>query len=159
MQSIATEVKRLCTPAFVYLVFSTLFIITAMIQNAGNTNKVCLGRVECSVKSTSATFLIKILWVVLWTWVLSSLCKSGHSNIAWFLVLLPFIMIFVVLIMIADIVTGNDQTMHALIGEMSRDTSNPQQQQLSSEAALNLRMQSGYLDSGNQFSGVKVYQI
>ena len=158
MQSITTEVKRMCTPAFVYLVFSTLFIITAMVQNAGNTNKLCIGRVECSVKSTSATFLIKILWVVFWTWILSSLCKSGHSNVAWFLVLLPFIMMFALLVMFADMVSGNEQAMRALLAETSHNVSSQQQQQ-QSEAALNMRLQSGYLESGNQFSGVKVYHM
>jgi uncharacterized protein YacL len=156
MQSVASEVKRLCTPALVYLVFSILFIITAMVQNAGNTNKVCIGRVECNVQSTSATFLINILWVVFWTWILSSLCKYGHSNIAWFLVLLPFIMVFVMLVMFADMVSGNERAMKALLEETSRDISN---QQLSSDAALNMRLQSGYLESGNQFTGVKVYHL
>ena len=31
-----------------------------------------------------------------WTWILNLMCKDGHKNIAWFLVLLPFIMIFVI---------------------------------------------------------------
>ena len=156
MQSITTEVKRLCTPAFVYLVFSILFIITAMVQNTGNINKVCIGRVECNVQSTSATFLINIMWVVFWTWILSTLCKYGHSNIAWFLVLLPFIIVFAMLVMFADMVSGNERAMNALLEETSRDISS---QQLSGDAALNMRMQSGYLESGNQYAGVKMYQL
>lgn len=156
MQSLFSEVKRLCTPALVYLIFSLLFTITAMVQNAEYTNKICIGRVECNVKSTPAMFIIEILWVVFWTWILSMLCKNGHSSLAWFLVLLPFIVMFIMLVAFADAVAGNEKAMRALVEQTSRDLSN---QQLSTDAELNLRMQSGYLDSGNQFAGVKVYQL
>ena len=146
----------MCTPATVYLVVAILFTITAMVQNAGNTNKMCIGRVECNVKSTPALFIIEILWIVFWTWVLNSLCKNGHSSVAWFLDLLPFIVIFIMLVMFADMVSGNEQAMRALLEQTSRDVSN---QQLAGDVALNKHLQSGYLNSGNQFSGVQIYQI
>jgi len=156
MQSVVSEVKRLCTPALVYLMFSLLFTITAMVQNVGNVNKLCVGRVECNVKSTPALFIVEILWIVFWTWILSLLCKNGHSSLAWFLVLLPFIVMFILLVAFADAVSTNEKAMHALMEQTSRDISN---HQLSSEAELNMRMQSGYLDSGNQFSGVRIHQL
>ncbi len=155
MQSIVSEVKKLCTPSLVYLIFSLLFTITAMVQNAGNTNKVCIGRVECNVKSTPALFIIEILWIIFWTWILSTLCKNGHSSLAWFLVLLPFIVIFLLLLYFADMVSGNERAMNALMEQTARDIS---KQQLASDAAINLHLQSGYLDSGNQFSGVRIHQ-
>ena len=156
MQSVAYELKRMCTPATVYLVVAILFTITAMVQNAGNTNKMCIGRVECNVKSTPALFIIEILWIVFWTWILNSLCKNGHPSVAWFLVLLPFIVIFIMLVMFADMVSGNEQAMRALLEQTSQDVSN---QQLAGDMALNKHLQSGYLNSGNQFSGVQIYQI
>jgi hypothetical protein len=146
----------MCTPATVYLVVAILFTITAMVQNAGNTNKMCIGRVECNVKSTPALFIIEILWIVFWTWVLNSLCKNGHSSVAWFLVLLPFIVIFIMLVMFADMVSGNEQAMRALLEQTSQDVSN---HQLAGDMALNKHLQSGYLNSWNQFSGVQIYQI
>ena len=47
MQAV-TEIKKLCTPAFVYLVIAVFGLIVVMLQNVGNTNKLCVGRVECS---------------------------------------------------------------------------------------------------------------
>lgn len=89
--------KKLCTPAFVYLVVSVLAIIVIMFQNGGNTDKYCVGSFECPVSSTPMVFLLKFLYVAFWTFVLDSICKAGHKNISWFLVLLPFLLFFVLL--------------------------------------------------------------
>ncbi len=53
-------------------------------------------------------------------------------------------------------VSGNERAMNALMEQTARDIST---QQLRSDAAINLHLQSGYLDSGNQFSGVRVQQL
>ena len=44
--------KKLCTPAYVYLVISIIFIIVSSLQNYGNVNTYCLGDYECDVSST-----------------------------------------------------------------------------------------------------------
>lgn len=88
-------VKKLCTPAYVYLMISVVAIILSMYQNAGNTNKYCLGMYECDVSNTTLVFLGKILYVIFWTFVLNSICKAGYEKISWLLVLLPFILFFV----------------------------------------------------------------
>ena len=87
--------KNLCTPAYVYLVISVLAIIIMMVQNYGNVNTYCVGSYSCSVTSTVLIFLIKALYVLFWTWVLNLICRAGSPNLAWFLVLLPFILFFV----------------------------------------------------------------
>ena len=88
------SVNQLCTPSFVYLVLSVIGIIVTIFQNMGNTNKYCLGSFTCDVTSTVAIFIMKIVCILFWTWILNLMCKDGHKNIAWFLVLLPFILIF-----------------------------------------------------------------
>ena len=45
-------------------------------------------------------FIVKIIYILFWTWVLNLMCKDGHSGIAWFLVLLPFILLFVIMGMV-----------------------------------------------------------
>jgi len=40
---------------------------------------------------------MKVLYILFWTWVLNLMCKGGYKNVAWFLVLLPFVLFFVVL--------------------------------------------------------------
>ena len=88
-------IKKLCTPAYVYLVLSVISMIILMIQNAGNTTKYCVGSFQCNVQSTTMVFLTKILYIAFWTFVLNWICKAGYKNVSWFLVLLPFIMFFI----------------------------------------------------------------
>jgi hypothetical protein len=147
-----SEIKKLCTPAFVYLVIAVLGLITIMLQNVGNENKLCVGRVECSVSTTAGTFLVKALWIMFWTYILSTLCKYGHSNIAWFLVLLPFIIMLIALVYMADMITGSNRA----IAETATDAILVQQHR--DDATMNLRVQQGYFESGAH-SGVKVYQL
>lgn len=87
----------LCTPSRVYFVISSIFILLAFFQNYGNSNLYCLGSRSCDVSNTYLIFLLKIVYVLFWTWVLNLICKSGASPIAWFLVLIPFLLMFLML--------------------------------------------------------------
>lgn len=89
--------KKLCTPAYVYLVISSIFLLIASLQNYGNINTYCLGDYSCDVSSTILIFLIKVIYILFWTWILNLMCGAGASGIAWFLVLLPFILMFILI--------------------------------------------------------------
>ena len=97
------SLKRLCTPSLVYFVISSIAIIIMFFQNFGNRNVYCLGAFNCDVSNVSMIFIIKILYVLFWTWILNLICNSGYKNVAWFLVLFPFILFF---ILIALLFTG-----------------------------------------------------
>jgi hypothetical protein len=86
--------RNLCTPAYTYLVISLIALIIMLFQNVGNVNMYCLGSYSCSVTSTTLVFLIKAVYIVFWTWILNLMCRAGATNIAWFLVLLPFLLMF-----------------------------------------------------------------
>jgi hypothetical protein len=90
-------IKKLCTPAYIYLVISVIAIIIMMFQNCGNVDMYSLGSYECSVPNTALVFFIKFLYVAFWTFILDSVCKAGHTQFSWFLVLFPFILSFVLL--------------------------------------------------------------
>jgi hypothetical protein len=90
-------IKKLCTPAYVYLVISILAIVIMMFQNSGNVDIYCIGNYECPVPNTALIFFIKFLYVAFWTFILDSVCKAGHKQFSWFLVLFPFILFFVLL--------------------------------------------------------------
>jgi hypothetical protein len=92
-----TKLGQLCTPAYVYFIISVLAIVIAAIQNMGNNKKYTLGSFSCNVPSCLAVFIVKIVYILFWTWILNLICKDGHKGIAWFLVLLPFILLFVIL--------------------------------------------------------------
>jgi hypothetical protein len=86
--------KNLCTPAYVYLVISLIAIIVMAFQNISNTNMYCVGMYDCNVSSVFMVFLLKIIYVIFWTWVLNIICRGGAPGLAWFFVLLPFILMF-----------------------------------------------------------------
>ena len=41
--------------------------------------------------------MIKLVYVLLWTYILQLLCRKGYSSVSWFLVLLPFIGMFILI--------------------------------------------------------------
>jgi len=92
-----TKLSQLCTPSYVYFIISVLAIAIAAVQNMGNNKKYTLGSFSCNVPSCLAIFIVKILYILFWTWILNLICKDGHKGIAWLLVLLPFILLFVML--------------------------------------------------------------
>ena len=90
-------IKELCTPSLIYFVLSMLGLAISIIQNLGNTRVYNLGSFSCNVPSTIIVFIIKLMYILFWTWVLNLICKDGHSSISWFLVLFPMILLFVLL--------------------------------------------------------------
>jgi hypothetical protein len=71
--AITTPSKFYCTPAIVYLVFSAVAVILA------------IGTVS------TASILIKVIFILIWAWFLNYLCDSGYTTVSWFLVVFPFI--------------------------------------------------------------------
>ena len=94
------KLSQLCTPSYVYFIISVLAITISVIQNIGNNKKYTLGMFSCRVPSCIAIFIIKVIYIFFWTWILNLMCKDGHSGIAWFLVLFPFIFLFVIMGMV-----------------------------------------------------------
>lgn len=90
-----TKLSQLCTPSYVYFIISALAIAISALQNMGNKNKYTLGIFSCYVPSCIMVFIVKVIYILFWTWILNLMCKDGHSGIAWFLVLLPFVLLFV----------------------------------------------------------------
>ena len=68
---------KICAPVKLYLAISVLFILVGFVFNA---LPIYAG-------------LLKALFVLLWSWILSILCRKGMKELAWAFVLLPFIMI------------------------------------------------------------------
>ena len=90
-------IKKLCTPAYIYLVISVIAILMMMFQNSGNVDTYCLGSYNCPVPNTALVFFVQFVYVAFWTFILDSICKAGHKQFSWFLVLFPFILLFVLL--------------------------------------------------------------
>ena len=89
--------RNLCTPAHIYLVVSLVALVVIYIQNRNNVNVYCLGPYECEVYNTSLIFIVKLSYILFWTWILNLMCHSGATSIAWLFVLVPFILFFIML--------------------------------------------------------------
>jgi hypothetical protein len=90
--SFPKSIKEICTPAMVYFVLSMVSIFVLFIQNLGYTNKYQIGSFSCRVTNTTLLFIVKIIYVLFWTYVLNLICKDGYPQLSWVLILLPFIM-------------------------------------------------------------------
>jgi hypothetical protein len=91
------SLNQLCTPSYIYFIISVIGLALAAMQNIGNSQLYCLGSFSCQVPSTIAIFIFKLVYILFWTWVLNLMCKDGEETIAWLLVMLPFILLFVIL--------------------------------------------------------------
>ena len=89
--------RELCSPSKFYFVFSLFFLIFAAIQNIGCLTEYHLGYYSCNVYSTVLIFVLKIVYILFWTWILNLICKDGHKMIAWLLVILPVLLMFTLL--------------------------------------------------------------
>jgi hypothetical protein len=93
------KLKELCTPAFIYFVLSVIGILVTVVSNfGGRSNMYTLGNFSSPVPHTGLVFIVKVIYVLFWTWILNLMCKDGHREISWFLVLLPFVLYFWVLV-------------------------------------------------------------
>jgi hypothetical protein len=95
---VPASMRKLCMPSKIYLFISMVGIFMILIQNLGSSSsQYDLGCYSCDVPSKAIVFIVKILYVLFWTWILNLICKDGYSSISWLLVLLPFILMFVLI--------------------------------------------------------------
>jgi len=88
----------LCTPAQIYLLISGLSILALFIQNVQQPNRYTVGQYSVKLQHHNMLFFIfKVIYVLIWTWLLNRLCASGYKSVSWFLVLLPLLMFFVII--------------------------------------------------------------
>tara|TARA_X000000950_G_C13606215_1_gene533431 strand:+ start:22 stop:351 length:330 start_codon:yes stop_codon:yes gene_type:complete len=97
LNELIKKVRKLCTPAFLYLALSMLTIFVLLFQNLGNNNKYCMGSYQVNCKHKWSVFAFKILYVMLFTLLLQFLCERGYAKVSWFLVLFPYILMFLML--------------------------------------------------------------
>jgi hypothetical protein len=91
------SLKELCSPAALYFIMSIFSLLMILFQNLGNSNSYHMGNFSCRVPSTTLIFIIKLIYILFWTWILNLICKDGHTGISWLLVLFPFILFFILI--------------------------------------------------------------
>ena len=108
MNNFEKKIKSLCTPAQIYFFLSMFSILAIMSQNAMKSRIYRIGAYSVPTPFTNiVTFLMKIISIVIWTYILKYLCDNGFMSIAWFLVLLPIVFMFVIIGAVMLILTEN----------------------------------------------------
>jgi hypothetical protein len=79
-------------------------------DNIENTNSYCIGNVSCNVPNTSMIFIVEIVFLVFWTWLLNFLCSRGYPGVSWFILLLPYILLFFVFLLTASDIRNIETT-------------------------------------------------
>jgi hypothetical protein len=87
------SLKELCNPALFYFVISIVGLLMVAFQNMGNNHELMIGSSMLNLENSPVIFIVKLLYILFWTWILNLICKDGHSGISWLIVLLPFILI------------------------------------------------------------------
>ena len=82
--------QSLCTPAKIYLIIAAFAAVIALYNNA-----------------KFGVILIRLLFALVWTFILSFLCKKGYVNLSWFLVLFPYVVILLAALRIANLAYYN----------------------------------------------------
>ena len=76
----------LCNPAMLYLILSIIVILMGF-----------------SAQVQVGVFVVKLLWMVVWVYLLNLLCSKGYTTVSWVLVLLPFILIAFMALMMLEV--------------------------------------------------------
>lgn len=89
------QFSNLCGPALFYFLIAMISIFLCILGNIGNSHGCVVG--SMTVKgSPFIIFLVKIIFVLFWTWILALICRAGYTWISWLLVLFPFIMMVLI---------------------------------------------------------------
>ena len=91
--------RSLCTPAYIYLVISLLAFFIIMIQNNYNSNTYCMGNYTCNTTNIYLIFVVKLIYIMVWTWILNLICRAGAPILSWILLLFPLLFMFIFIIM------------------------------------------------------------
>ena len=94
---------KLCTPAQIYLIVSFILMVLSYFGLNAISQQISLNQSNNSFlqslnftyqKDARTSYVVQAVFIVLWTWVLSYLCNKGFSNLSWFLILFPWILMF-----------------------------------------------------------------
>ena len=87
---------KLCPPAIVYLVLSIIALILNM-------------------KFSILSVLIHIAFIVVWTFILNWICSKNLVWLSWLLVILPYVFMFLVLLIAVEFVALSNEQRQGLL--------------------------------------------
>jgi len=114
------DFSKLCTPAKVYFAIAVISSLIALLNG---------------IKIVVVFF--KILFAFIWTYLLSVLCDKGYKKVSWFLVLLPYILIFLAVFGLLEVSKSQKQMLNQiqLQGAFGRENFTSEAKPTSSDTA------------------------
>lgn len=82
--------NKLCLPAQVYIVIAILVCVVALFS-----------------KAPVGPVIFKLVFALIWTWILNWICKKGFVWLSWLLVLIPYIIVLLVVFKIVKTTKQN----------------------------------------------------
>jgi hypothetical protein len=79
------SIYKICNPAKLYLVISAVFLAVAVFYNM-----------------SALTLIFKAAFIAIWTLLLNWLCSKGFGTLAWLIVILPYIFLFLTMFAAID---------------------------------------------------------
>ena len=80
---------KLCTPSQVYLVVSIVLLVLSYFGLSAISQQIRLNQTNNELlqslnftyqKDSTTSYVVQVLFIVLWTWVLSFLCNKGYTH-------------------------------------------------------------------------------
>lgn len=91
------DFNKLCTPAKVYFAIAVIAAVFSLLNG---------------LPIMAAVW--RLIFAFIWTFILGWLCKKGYTSISWFLVLLPYIIMFLAMLNIYHITHEQRQFMRSV---------------------------------------------
>ena len=94
---------KLCAPAQIYLIVSIILLVLSYFGLSAISQQLEVHQSSSPLlqtlnftyqKDSRTSYVVQGVFILLWTWVLSYLCRKGYTSLSWFLVLLPWVLMF-----------------------------------------------------------------
>lgn len=94
---------KLCPPAQIYLIVSVVMMVLSYFGLSAISQQLQAHRSSSPMlqslnftyqKDSRTSYVVQGVFIILWTWVLSYLCTKGYTSLSWFLILLPWVLMF-----------------------------------------------------------------
>jgi hypothetical protein len=97
IMAFSKSLKNMCSPALFYFYISILSYLIILFQNLDSLHTYNVGSFSCNFPNTILLFIVKLIYILFWTYILNLICKDGYTTISWLIVLFPFILFFVLI--------------------------------------------------------------
>ena len=94
---------KLCPPAQIYLVVSVIMMVLSYFGLSAISQQLEMHQSSSPLlqslnftyqKDSRTSYVVQGVLIILWTWLLSYFCRNGYTSLSWFLVLLPWVLMF-----------------------------------------------------------------